>query len=345
MSSRSDPLAIEQLSLHRGSRAVLKGLNFRVEQGSRSVLLGPSGSGKTTLLELIAGLLAPSEGRISRGAELLSKEGVVLVPPERRGLGMVFQGLALWPHMSVTQTLSFVSRGGAVDELIEAVGLTERRDAAPHELSGGEQQRLAIARALAGGAGLVLFDEPFSQLDRPLARRLAQDLILLSAERSMSSLIVTHDPAEALLLGERLLVLDEGRLVFDGDAQAARRDPGSARLAEILDLGALLPGRVIEGARADCLLGEVDIRGGKFSAGAAVELLVRPSDLRVVGAGAEGAGVAARVTGLESLDPSGVTLLFSCGERVLRARSEKSWPPLAEIRLKAGGPLRAFTSR
>jgi len=192
-----------------------------VDDGSVVVLHGPSGSGKTTLLRLIAGLEEPDAGEIHLGDALASRPGF-RTPPDRRSLGMVFQTLALWPHMSVAQHLDFVLKGrirvkveraSRVQAWLEALQLTGREQAYPHELSGGERQRVALARALCIEPGILLLDEPLTGLDRELRSEIRQQLTEIREQRGLTMVYVTHYPEEAEELADAVVRLANGRLL------------------------------------------------------------------------------------------------------------------------------------
>ena len=207
-----------------GARTVVKELSLRIERAERLVLFGPSGCGKTTVLRLLAGLEAPDQGTIEIEDRIVATAGKNIVPPEYRNVGMVFQDLALWPHMSVRDNLMFglkcraVARSQADDrigDLLHRVGLESRIDAKPHQLSGGEQQRVALARALALQPSLLLMDEPLSSLDDSRKESIARDILKLHEQLAFTLIYVTHDRAEAETLGSRILLMSEGRIRSD----------------------------------------------------------------------------------------------------------------------------------
>ena len=215
-------IRLEDIDKRFGERAVLRGLSLRVARGEFAVLRGPSGAGKTVLLALVAGLERPDAGRV-----LLGGHDMARVPPERRPVTMVFQRHALFPHLSVFENVAFSlraqgRRGAAVQarvgELLALTGLGDYAHARPDVLSGGQCQRVAFARALASDAEIVLFDEPLSSLDRSLKVGLLSELKRLHRLRRFTALYVTHDLAEAEVLGERCLRLEEGRVACDGAA-------------------------------------------------------------------------------------------------------------------------------
>jgi iron(III) transport system ATP-binding protein len=202
-------------------RAVIKELSFRVEPAERLVLFGPSGCGKTTILRLIAGLEVPDKGVISIEGRVVAQAGKSLVMPEQRNLGMVFQDLALWPHMTVKGNLRFglESRGvskreaeARIQEVLSQVGLESRPDAKPHQLSGGEQQRVALARALVLRPTILLMDEPLSSLDTERKQRIMADLLGLQKQLRFTLIYVTHDTDEAETVASRICRMFDGRI-------------------------------------------------------------------------------------------------------------------------------------
>ncbi len=193
-----------------GGRSVLEGVSFSLEEGSTTVLAGLSGAGKTTTLRLLAGLDRPDHGRVAvSGSEDL--------PPDKRGIGMVFQDLGLFGHMSVLENVRF-SAGSAESarELLAMVGFSGREQDRPGQLSGGERQRLALARALGGKPTLLLLDEPFMNLDPPSRRGLLAELARLKLRLGLTVLYVTHYLEDALLIADQLLFLHAGRLELAG---------------------------------------------------------------------------------------------------------------------------------
>ena len=207
--------------LARGGRVVLDGASLAVGEGERVAILGPSGSGKTTVLRLLAGLAVPDAGRVLVDGRTAAAPGRLLIPPERRGIGMVFQDLALWPHLSVAGNLELGLRARGIPraerrrrtaEMLALVELADRARSRPAELSGGEQQRVALARALVLRPRALLLDEPLSSLDPPLARRLRGVILDLHRRLGFALLHVTHDREEAEAVAGRILRLERGRL-------------------------------------------------------------------------------------------------------------------------------------
>ena len=204
-----------------GSRPVVDRVSLDVPAGEALVILGPSGSGKTTLLRLAAGLEAPDDGEIWLDGRQVARAGQSLVPPHARRVGLVFQDLALWPHLTVRAQLAFVLRSVGVrkdawDERVEQVlGLVRidsLRNRYPHELSGGEQQRVALARAIVAEPRLLLLDEPFSSLDPELRQALRAELARLQRTLAMTTVYVTHDREDARVLADRVTAMRAGRI-------------------------------------------------------------------------------------------------------------------------------------
>ena len=204
-----------------GEKHALTSINFSIDPGSFVVLLGPSGSGKTTLLRCLAGIERPSSGSIFiNGTSVVGESGYL--PPEKRDLAMVFQDYALWPHLTVRKNIGFPlnnselsksSRVERIDNLLERVGISHLAERYPNQLSGGEQQRVALARALAAEVGLILFDEPLSNLDADRRESLRIEIATLTRESGATELYITHDQSEAFALADKVGVLNQGELV------------------------------------------------------------------------------------------------------------------------------------
>jgi iron(III) transport system ATP-binding protein len=211
-------------------RRVIDTLSLKVEAGERVVLFGPSGCGKSTVLHLIAGLVIPDSGDILINGQLVATAGRNLREPEQRGIGMVFQDLALWPHMTVAENIEFGLRArGAPDkertqrvkDMVELVRLGDYLRAKPGELSGGQQQRVAIARTLALAPRIVLMDEPLSTLDDALNMQLRKEILQLHGDLGFTLVYVTHSRDEAKELGTRTIHLKHGRIDPASDAGCA----------------------------------------------------------------------------------------------------------------------------
>ncbi len=230
----STSIELDRVSVLRGGQMVLTEVSLVVAAGETLSVLGTSGSGKTTLLRAIAGFLTPQLGVVRIGDALASEGGRLVLAPEERDVAMVFQDLALWPHLTVHGNLGFgldgkrVARGERDDRIaavLRRVGLSGKERRHPGELSGGERQRVAIARSLVLEPRAVLFDEPLSNLDIGLKQELLALFRELLGERHATALYVTHDPREAQSLGDRTAVLDQGRIVHLGRLDALRSRP------------------------------------------------------------------------------------------------------------------------
>lgn len=244
---------IRGLSCHYGQRPALDSISLEVATGELLVLLGPSGSGKTTLLSLLAGILTPSAGEIEIDGRVLSTPERV-TPPENRQIGFVFQDFALWPHMTVADTVGFPlrmrripreERQSRVRDVLALVHLEEYGDRYPHELSGGQRQRVAMARALAPRPQLVLLDEPMSNLDAKLRERMRGELAEVLRHEGVTAIYVTHDRMEALALADRIAIIDAGRLVQVAAPDTIYREPATVFAAGFVGPVALLPARQV----------------------------------------------------------------------------------------------------
>jgi iron(III) transport system ATP-binding protein len=208
------------IKTYRG-RCVVDVLSLTIESGERIVLFGPSGCGKSTILLLIAGLATPDSGDVAIDGKVVSTARRIFVPPQSRGVGMVFQDLALWPHMSVAENIAFglrarrvpaAERKRRIGDIANVVGLGDSLNVRPGELSGGEQQRVALARALALQPRILLMDEPLSNLDAALSRRLRTEILRLHAELAFTLVYVTHSRDEAQDIGMRTIELSQAHV-------------------------------------------------------------------------------------------------------------------------------------
>lgn len=229
-------ITLERVAVALGGRSVLSGVSLDVAPGEILGVLGPSGGGKTTLLRLVLGLLEPGAGEICIDGQVASQPGRILVPPERRGLGVVFQDLALWPHLSVAGNLAFglAARGvprpqrrARVEAMLERVGLAGFESRRPGDLSGGERQRVAIARALVVEPRAVLLDEPLANLDPVRKAELRRLFATLLRGQRAAALYVTHDVRELVGLADRVAILEEGCIVQQGSLDDLRKSPAS----------------------------------------------------------------------------------------------------------------------
>lgn len=292
-------IEISRLTKRFGPKAAVNNVDLEVEPGQFVVLLGPSGSGKSTLLRCIAGIERPSGGSIKFDDSLVDGPGFHL-PPERRNLAVVFQDYALWPHLTAEQNVAFAlqrlrlsseERKRRSREMLEQVGLEGMFKRFPSQLSGGEQQRVGLARALVADPGVLLFDEPLSNLDADRREKLRVDIGAMVRRHRATAVYITHDQAEAFALADVVGVLESGRLVQVGTPEEIYRAPTNAFVARFTGLSGELSGRLIRSdARPDLVA--VDVNGflvyGKpietepLKDKQKVQVLVRPSALSFV---------------------------------------------------------------
>ena len=250
----ADRLSVEGATkVYPGGALALRGPSFSVEPETFMVLLGPSGSGKSTMLRVIAGIERLTSGRVVIGDTVVA-EGRTHVPPERRDLSMVFQDYALWPHLSARDNVAFALRRHKLPrdrartralEMLERVGLGHLGDRFPSQLSGGEQQRVALARALVADTGLLLCDEPLSNLDADLRERMRVEISSLVREARATTIYITHDQHEAFALADQVGVLENGTLVQTGTPEEIYTAPASLFVARFTGLAGELEARVV----------------------------------------------------------------------------------------------------
>jgi iron(III) transport system ATP-binding protein len=255
-------LVVQDLAVRLGDNEVLKGVSLRVAPGEVVALLGASGSGKTTLLRAIAGLEEPHAGSIAIGDRVFFDAARnIALPPDQRGLGVVFQSYALWPHRTVFEnvatglTLRKVAPDeikARVDKVLEQIGLTELAARMPAQLSGGQQQRVAIARALVYEPAVILLDEPLSNLDAKLREEARAWLRTLITTLGLSAVHVTHDQVEAMAIADRIVLLDAGTIAQDGPPTQLYNEPATRFSAEFMGANNRLEGKLvaIENGRA-----------------------------------------------------------------------------------------------
>ena len=280
-------LEIDQLSVYFGQQPILEGLSLKLERASIACLLGPSGCGKTTVLRAIAGFVPARTGSI-RLHGLLVSDASRSVPPEKRGIGMVFQDYALFPHLNVARNVAFglakleaAEREARVSEMLGLVGLTDLASRFPHQLSGGQQQRVALARALAPRPGLLLLDEPFSNLDLSLREKLALDVQRILKHTQTTAIFVTHDQHEAFAVADVVGVMAEHRILQWASPYDLYHQPAHRFVAEFIGEGVLLPGLRLNAHEVQTELGiiqsqELDHR----SPCGPVSVLIRPDDIQ-----------------------------------------------------------------
>lgn len=318
-----------------GGVPVLTDVSIRVAPGEQVALIGPSGAGKSTLLRLVAGFLAPDGGAVGWDEERWSDAGGVHLPPRRRRIGMVAQDLALWPHLTARAHLAVVlrlrgvprrDRQAAIETGLAGVGLLGHDNKRPAALSGGEAQRLALARALAGGSRLLLLDEPLGQLDVALRADLSARIGRLAATTGAGVLHVTHAPEDALQDNDRVIVLEGGRVIQDAPPRELVEAPASRFVAAI-------GGRVnqVPAVRVGAFMRAVGVRGAdpRFKTLPDGTLVSAPDALEVAGNG-----------GLVALVERKLFLLgrpyleVRAGEDILRVPGDQ--PPGMRVYLRAG---------
>jgi iron(III) transport system ATP-binding protein len=286
---------------YAGGSLALNDVSLQVEPGTFVVLLGPSGSGKTTLLRCLAGIERVTSGAIAIGGTEVAGDKIHM-PPDRRNLSMVFQDYALWPHLRVRENVAFALRRDKLPKpearaktqaMLDRVGLGRLAERYPNELSGGEQQRVALARALVAGTGLILCDEPLSNLDADLRERMRVEISALVRESGATAIYITHDQAEAFALADQVGVLQSGRLIQFGRPEQIYTEPASPFVARFTGLAGEVPVRVLTGAangetvtvepEGSPLLRSFEARvaGTRQAQGDAV-LLVRPTGAQLV---------------------------------------------------------------
>ncbi|MDP2829292.1 MAG: ABC transporter ATP-binding protein [Sulfuricellaceae bacterium] len=279
-------LEVRATHQHYGGQEVVKGMSFTLEQGSIGCLLGPSGCGKTTVLRSIAGFEDISAGEILINGACVSRNGFSM-PAEQRRIGMVFQDYALFPHLNVAENIAFglhgVSRrdrAARVEELLEVVGLPGSGRKYPHQMSGGQQQRIALARALAPCPALLLLDEPFSSLDVALRERLGIEIREILKQQNITALLVTHDQHEAFAIADEIGVMHHGVLQQWDSAYNLYHQPANRFVADFIGEGTLIPGENAGGGRVNTELGALEAEiPAHCRDKREVAVLLRPDDI------------------------------------------------------------------
>ncbi|WP_173400603.1 ABC transporter ATP-binding protein [Arthrobacter sp. H20] len=311
-------VVIDELRVAYGGTTVLEGVHLEIPRGSLTAVLGPSGCGKTTLLRAIAGLLPAAGGTISVGEKLLSSP-TVQIAPEKRGVGWVPQDASLFPHLSVGENIGFglkrnADRPARISDLAEMVGLEELIDRAPSQLSGGQAQRVALARSLAPRPDLILLDEPFAALDPQLRSTLRREVAELLRGQSNTSLLVTHDQEEALSLADYVAVMRNGAILQWGTPREVYERPVSRWVAAFVGDTVELNG-YFSGGQVQCALGLVEAEmadGSEPQDGSPVCVMLRPEWLSVRAGGTDGTVTSVAYAGHDALVgvelPSGTTV-------------------------------------
>lgn len=276
-------LTVENMWKSFDDFVALRDIDIHVEDGEIVAILGPSGSGKSTLLRCIAGLEQPERGTITFDGKVINK-----IPTHVRGFGLMFQQFALFPHRNVFENVAFGLRmqdrpadaiDARVQDMLALVGLDGYQDRDVAELSGGEQQRVALARSLAPSPQLLLLDEPLGSLDRTLRERLMDEIRRILKEIGVTALYVTHDQQEAFAVSDRLLLLNEGEVVQEGRPEEIYRRPATEFAARFLGLSNLLPAQVLS-ATADTFIFDTSV--GHFEMQAVGAIALEPDDSAIL---------------------------------------------------------------
>ncbi|MBB47835.1 MAG: ABC transporter [Phycisphaerae bacterium] len=334
-------LELESINKSFGRHPVLTDVSCEITKGGFGVLFGPSGCGKSTLLRIIAGLDAPDSGRILLDGHEVSRPGRDYVPAEARSVGLVFQDLALFPHLTVRQNIEFGIRSHPrktrrSSEMLDLVRLVDLHDRLPHELSGGEQQRVAVARALAPAPDLLLLDEPFANLDASLRSTVRAELLDILKLAGATVIMVTHDREEALGSADHLMVMSSGRMIQSGRPREVYERPVTLEVAELLGDGNVLPCTVRD-ERADSILGSFAAPGVEDGA---CRMFVRSEHLRQCSSGE----ITVRVTAASFFGHDALASLELTDGACLSMRQfEETLPePGDEIRISINGPVAFF---
>ena len=278
---------IDGLTRRFGDVAAVHDLTLPIQDGELVSLLGPSGCGKTTTLRLLAGFLTPDAGRILVDDRVLSEPGAV-IPPERRGMSMIFQSYAVWPHKTVFENVAFglrlrhLSRADIetrVRRMLDLVRMGGLESRYPGELSGGQQQRVAVARALVVEPAILLLDEPLSNLDASLREEMRFEIRRLHEELRITTVYVTHDQAEAMVTSDRIAIMREGRVEQIGSPEDVCEHPRTRFVASFIGRTNCLDGVTLDGGRVDCGGLVLNVADGAARAGVKVAVSIRPQSI------------------------------------------------------------------
>ena len=270
---------------YTGSK-VLNNLTLSIETGEFVCLLGPSGCGKTTTLKILSGLETPQQGTVSINGQVVVENGRNIIPPEKRGLGVVFQDFALFPHLTVAENIGFGLKGCSsthcsceINKALKYVDMTAFKEVYPSELSGGQQQRVSLARAIAPSPNLVLLDEPFSHLDSRLKETMRDQTLHVLKSVGAAGLMVTHDPEEAMFMADKIVVMNEGLIVQVGSPKDLYLNPASPFIAKFFgDVNSIFG--VVKGEKIETAIGQVDATG--LADGVNVHIMIRPEGIDFV---------------------------------------------------------------
>lgn len=334
-------IEVRNLSRVFAGRAAVDNVSFDVDEGEVLVIVGSSGCGKTTTLRCIAGLTEPTSGSVTIDGKIMVGPGV-FVPPERRGIGMVFQSYALWPHKTVAENIgySLVTRGTpkaeivrAVERVLALVDLKGMGDRYPSTMSGGQQQRVAVARCAVSEPRVLLLDEPLSNLDAKLREQMREELRYLITKIRSTAIHITHDQAEAMALADRIICMRDGKIEQVGTARELYRRPASRFVADFIGVSTFLEGKCLEReqnggcriglANNEQLFSSISI---PVSAGNAVTVAIRPENFHLHARKPDGDNVLKGTVDSEIFFGDHIEYSIRYGDKLLKARSRLDFP-------------------
>ena len=278
-------LEIEDVSLSIEGTLILDNLSLNIDEHEIISLIGPSASGKSSLLRIIAGFENISSGRVKLNG-LIVDDRSTIVQPQNRNVGIIFQDLALFPHLSCKDNILFGMTNYSadhkrqrLDRLCNLLDITSIKDKFPHEISGGQQQRIAIARALAPGPEILLLDEPFSALDEELKETLMHDVKNLLKEEKITTIVITHNIREAFQLSDKIAFLDNKKIIQFDTAYNLYHKPYTKEIANFCGIGSFIKGTVIDNNHVSTILGDLFGDTSKYKVGSNVSVMIRPDDI------------------------------------------------------------------
>ena len=278
-------LEIEDVSLSIEGNLILDNLSLNIDEHEIISLIGPSASGKSSLLRIIAGFENISSGKVKLNG-LIVDDRSTIVQPQNRNVGIIFQDLALFPHLSCKDNILFgITNYSAdhkrqrLDRLCNLLDITSINDKFPHEISGGQQQRIAIARALAPGPEILLLDEPFSALDEELKETLIHDVKNLLKEEKITTIVITHNIKEAFQLSDKIAFLDNKKIIQFDTAYNLYHKPYTKEIANFCGIGSFIKGTVIDSNHVSTILGDLFGDTSKYKVGSNVSVMIRPDDI------------------------------------------------------------------
>jgi len=269
---------------NRTQATIVKNISLNIKKGELVCLLGPSGCGKTSTLRLIAGLEIPNSGTITIAGTCVNDKNI-FVEPHKRDVGFLFQDFALFPHLTTEENIAWglyllgqEERTTRIEELLKQTNMIKHRDKYPHELSGGEQQRVSLARALAPKPSILLLDEPFSSLDTNLRYEIREETSQILKDTNTTAIIVTHDPEEAMLIADKIILMYDGEILQEGTAEELYKKPKNRVVASFLgyvnQVDGLVNGNIIETEIGN-------IPNQNFSTGSKLDVIIRPQALSI----------------------------------------------------------------